>query len=415
MYNERQTYLVNEESSDDAEESDSDEESGSASSSSSESENEFEKFVHSNKKQPPRESPPSMTPELESGKLACNLCPSWFNEYAQTEKIFISSYDIEIHHKIWHNPRYMPDKCPICCFRAENLTELKHQHDNHPALCGILTRNKTYIRLEEYLDGSGSGRRGRKSRNASAASGKSDESTLHVPTQLNILKPSSISPKLPKPTIPKNKDEKKQPKNTSEFNIPTFDLTSSPSPDRSFSNRPSPHQQSPLLPQGSPSSVVSSSNSMKSDKSSKSSPNSSMPKNSKPSAPKESNSPGEKDDKHSPKPENHKRWTFEEVTHVNDIVEGEAEFICDECNINELISTISMSSFKFKKSQLESHKKLFHSNYTYTECPKCNQRFETITDMNNSQDHKQHCVVWQAGNVLVSIYLYKNKAHGDSF
>lgn len=400
MYNERQTYLVNEESSDDAEESDSDEESGSASSSSSESENEFEKFVHSNKKQPPRESPPSMTPELESGKLACNLCPSWFNEYAQTEKIFISSYDIEIHHKIWHNPRYMPDKCPICCFRAENLTELKHQHDNHPALCGILTRNKTYIRLEEYLDGSGSGRRGRKSRNASAASGKSDESTLHVPTQLNILKPSSISPKLPKPTIPKNKDEKKQPKNTSEFNIPTFDLTSSPSPDRSFSNRPSPHQQSPLLPQGSPSSVVSSSNSMKSDKSSKSSPNSS--KNSKPSA--QSNSPGEKDDKHSPKPENHKRWTFEEVTHVNDIVEGEAEFICDECNINELISAISMSSFKFKKSQLESHKKLFHSNYTYTECPKCNQRFETITDMNNSQDHKQHCVVWQAGNVLVSIY-----------
>ena len=400
MYNERQTYLVNEESSDDAEESDSDEESGSASSSSSESEDDFEKFVHSNKKQPPRESPPSMTPELASGKLSCYLCPSWFNEYAQTEKIFLSPYDIEIHHKIWHNSRYMPNKCPICCFRAENLTELKHQHDNHPELCGILTQNKTYIRLEEHLEGSGSGRRGRKSRNASAASGKSDESTLYVPTQLNIPKPSSTSPKLPKPTIPKNKDEKKskQPKNTSEFNIPTFDLTSSPSPDRSFSNRPSPHQQSPLLPQESPSSVVSSSHSMKSDKSSKSSPNTSMTKKSKQPAPKESNSPEEKDDKHSPKPENHKRWTFEEVTHVNDIVEGEAEFICDECNINELIWD------KFKKSQLESHKKLWHSNYTYTECPKCNQRFETITDMNNSQDHKQHCVVWQAGNVLVSIY-----------
>ena len=56
-----------------------------------------------------------------------------------------------------------------------------------------------------------------------------------------------------------------------------------------------------------------------------------------------------------------------------------------------------------KQSQMDIHKKLWHSNYTYTECPKCKQRFETITDMNNSKDHKQHCVVWQAGNVLVSV------------
>ena len=398
MYNERQIYSVDEESSDDAEESDSDEESGSASSSSSsESEDEFEKFVNSNKKQPPRESPLAV-PELASGKLACQLCPTWFNEYAQDKQIFIAKRDLEIHHMIWHNPRYMPDKCSICCFRAENLTELKHQHDNHPELCGILTQNKTYIRLEEHLDGGGSGRRGRKSRNAS---GKSDVSPLHIPTQVTIPKPSSISPKLPKPTIPKNKDEtkSKQSKSTSEFNIPTFDLTSSPSPDRSSSKRPSPHHPSPSLPPGSPSSVVSS---IKSNKSSKSSPNSSLPNNSKSPTPKKSKSPESKDDKHSPKPEDHKKWTYEEVTHVNDIAEGEAKFTCDECNINELIWD------KFKQAQLEIHKKLWHSNYTYTECPKCKQRFETITDMNNSKDHKQHCVVWQAGNVLVSVLKLKS-------
>ena len=343
-----------------------------------------------------------MAPELGSGtnqKPFCKLCPDWFNEYASREQIFMHWYDIEIHHKIWHNPRYMPDKCPTCCFRAENLTELKNQHDKFPKLCPILTKNKTYIRLEEHLEGGGSGRRGRKSRNAS---GMSDESPLHIATHVTVPKSSSISPKLPKPTIPKN--EKKSKNSISEFNIPTFDLLSSPSPDRSSSNRPSPHrpspnqpsphQPSPLQPSGSPSSV----SSIKSMKSSKSSPNSSTSENSKPPTPKKPSEEKPEDHNHSPKPEDHKRWIFQEVTHVNDIVEGEAEFTCDQCNWNELIWG------KFKQSQLESHKKLWHSNYTYTECPKCNQRFETITDMNNSEEHKTNCIVFQAGNLLVSVY-----------
>ena len=49
-----------------------------------------------------------MAPELGSGtnqKPFCKLCPDWFNEYASREQIFMHWYDIEIHNKIWHNPR----------------------------------------------------------------------------------------------------------------------------------------------------------------------------------------------------------------------------------------------------------------------------------------------------------------------
>ena len=393
---------MSQESSDesDDESDDSDEEiSGSASSSSSE--DDFEKFSRK-KKSPARENPPVIKPD--SGKPFCELCPDWFNDYATERNIFIAWHDIEIHHKIWHNSKYMPDKCQTCCFRAENLTALKDQHDKFPELCKILTRNKTYIRLEEHLEGGGSGRRGRKSRNTS---GRSIESLSHIESQPIIRKPSSISPKLPKPSIPKPEKKLKKPNSTSEINIPTMDLTLSPSPDRSASIQAAPSDnfnapsQSPLS--------ISLSNSTKSNKSSKNStPISLIDKSSKAPSPIEGNVslkslqvniPEESSSKEdSPKPDSKGRWTFEEKIDVNEDEEGEAKYTCDECNINEL------ACGKFKKLQLERHKKLWHSDYTYTSCKKCNQRFETIADMNNSVAHQSTCVVYQAGNVLVSVY-----------
>ena len=406
MYNRRLGSSLNEESSDDGEDESDEENSGSASSSSSsESENEIEKFLR--KAKLPEKENPVMVPD--SGKPYCKLCPDWFNDYATEEKIFIYWSDIEIHHKIWHNSKYMPDKCHICCFRAENLTELKNQHDNFPKLCKILQQNKTYIRLEEHLDGGGSGRRGRKSRNASGISNDSFESR---PT---ILKPSSISPKLPKPSMSKSAKKPKKPNTTSEINIRTFDLTSSPSPDRPPSSRPSPSNQSLQHLTESPSSVSSSLSTISHNLSKNSTPKSSG-KPSQPPSPLETNGSAEKkssspnnlkmqtpegsnskDERYSPKPESTRLWTYEDKIDVNEAEEGEAEFTCDECNINEI------SCGKFKKLQLEIHQKLWHSNYAFSECPKCKQRFETITDMKNSTEHQSNCAAFQAGNVMVSV------------
>ena len=179
----------------------------------------------------------------------------------------------------------------------------------------------------------------------------------------------------------------------STLNIPTDILTKSPSPLRKESPAqakisPVQAKTTPANPStnSSPASSVSSYYSAKSSISNKSETKLNL-----------SISPNLKSDddrKESPKPEDKKNWVFEEIQTINEPITGEAEFTCDECNWNECLSG------KFKKAELERHKKLWHGNYAFTDCPKCKQRFETIHEMNDSKEHKENCSYF--GFALVS-------------